>query len=259
MNWILLHIRFLAIALALLSLPASSLSAEMDLENLDRALANLETRYHVQIHYQYDPATFFPPAWAAPSLDLHAQEIHWKDAEALIPVLEQFLASHPVKVVQGNLEHIYLLGRLSFQGRDYGGTHTNKSIYVVWDRSRKYTLPFLLERLHSEFSSTLRDHYAFPINRWLQINPPHFHYTGTGFEMLGDNTIYESTDQEWADGFLYKYSRSSMENDFNMISAWLFTKPDALENIASKSMRMRRKIMLAEEFYMSVSDQYAFR
>ncbi len=77
--------------------------------------------------------------------------------------------------------------------------------------------------------------------------------------MLGGGNIYESTDQEWADGFLYKYSRSSMENDFNMISAWLFTKPAVLQTIAGQSTRMRRKIMLAEEFYMSVSDQYAFR
>jgi hypothetical protein len=254
-----MHTRFLAIVLALLCPLPSSLFAATDLEDLDLALAELETRYHVQIHYQYNPATFFPQAWTSPSMDLAAKPIHWRDAEALTPVLEQFLAAHPATVIEGNLEHIYLLGRLSFQGRDYGGTHTNKSIYIVWDRARKYTLPFLLERLHSEFSSTLRDHHAFPIDRWMQANPSNFHYSGTGFEMLGDNNIYESTDQEWADGFLYKYSRSSMENDFNMISAWLFTKPDALETIAAQSERMHYKIMLAEEFYRSVSDQYVFR
>ena len=64
--------------------------------------------------------------------------------------------------------------------------------------------------------------------------------------------------QEREEGFLVKYSKSSMENDFNMISAWLFTKPDELETIALQSVRMNRKIMLAEEFYRSVSDQYVF-
>jgi hypothetical protein len=231
----------------------------MDPQELDLQLAELETRTQVQIHYQFDPSTFFPQAWTAAEMDLVAEPIDRQDAEALIPVLEQFFAAHPADIIQANLQHIYLLGRLSFQGREYGGTHTNKSIYVVWDRSRKYTLPFLLERLHSEFSSTLRDHYTFPIDRWMQVNPPDFHYTGTGFEMLGDDSIYESTDQEWADGFLVKYSRSSMENDFNMISAWLFTKPDELETIALQNERVHHKIMLAEEFYMSVSDQYAFR
>jgi len=254
-----MHTRFLAIVLALLCSLASSLFAAIDLENLDLALAELETRYHVQIHYQYDPSTFFPQAWTAPSMDLLAKEIHWKDAAALAPVLEQFLTAHPAAVIEENLEHIYLLGRLSFQGREYGGTHTNKCIYIVWDRARKYTLPFILERLHSEFSSTLRDHHAFPSDRWMQINPPNFHYTGTGFEMLGDDRIYESTNQEWVDGFLVKYSKSSMENDFNMISAWLFTKPDELESISLQSARINRKILLAEEFYRSVSDQYAFR
>ncbi|HSR88577.1 MAG TPA: hypothetical protein VLL07_06445, partial [Pontiella sp.] len=132
-------------------------------------------------------------------------------------------------------------------------------IYVVWDRSRKCTPPFILERLHSEFSSTLRDRYTFPSDRWMHANPPGFLYTGTGFEMLGNNDLYESNAREWADGFLVKYSKSSMENDFNMISSWLFTRPDALKTIALQSMRMRRKITLTEEFYMSVSDQYAFR
>lgn len=251
--------RFIAIVLALLCAPASSLSAEIDADDLDLKLAELETRYHVQIHYRYDPSTFFPPEWTAPALDILAEEIHWKDAEALAPALQQFLAAHPAAVLEGHLEHIYLLGRLSFHGRDYGSTYAENSIYVVWDRSRKYTLPFVLERLHSEFSSILREQYVFPTDRWMHANPPNFRYTGTGFEMLGDNDIYASTEQHWADGFLYTYSRSSMENDFNMISAWLFTKPEELDDIASQSTRIRRKIMLAEEFYRSVSDQYAFR
>ena len=254
-----MHTRFFAIVLALLCSPVSSLFAETDFADPDPALTELETRYHVQIHYQYDPSTFFPQAWTTPSMDLLAKEIDWKDAAALAPVLEQFLTAHPAAVIEGNLEHIYLLGRLSFQGRDYGSTHANKSIYIVWDRSRKYTQPFILERLHSEFSSTLRDQHDFPSDRWMQANPPNFRYSGTGFEMLGDDGIYVSTHQEWADGFLVKYSKSSIENDFNMISAWLFTKPDELETIARQSARMNRKIMLAEEFYRSVSDQYVFR
>jgi hypothetical protein len=255
-----MHTRFFAIALALLCPLASSLSAAADdCDELDMALAELERKHHVQIHYQYDPSTFFPPAWISPGMGLAAEQIHWRDVAALISTLEQFLAAHPASVIQGNLEHIYLLGRLSFQGREYGGTHTDKSIYVVWDRARKCTLPFMLSRLHSEFSSTLCDHNTFPIDRWMNTNPPGFRYTGTGFEMLGNNDLYESTDQERADGFLVKYSKSSMENDFNMIASWLFTQPDALEAVAVQSMRIRQKIMLAEEFYRSVSDQYAFR
>jgi len=254
-----MHTRYFAIALALVCPLASSIFATADPEELELTLAKLETRYHVKIHYRYDPSTFFPQSWSSPSMGLVAKQIHRKDADALTPALEKFLAAHPTSVIEGNLEHIYLLGHLSFQGREYGGTHANKSIYVVWDRSRKCTIPFMLERLHSEFSSSLHDHHDFPIDRWLKLNPPEFHYTGTGFEMLGDPTIYESTDQEWADGFLVKYSKSSLENDFNMVSAWLFTKPDELQTIAQHSTRIDQKIRLAEEFYRSVSDQYAFQ
>jgi hypothetical protein len=255
-----MHTRFAAIALALLCLMAPSLSSTVaDPQELDLVLSELETRHHVQIHYHFEPSTFFPPAWTTPSMGLAAQEIDWRDVAALTSTLEQFLTAHPASVIQANLEHIYLLGRLSFQGREYGGTHADKSIYVVWDRSRKCSLPFILARLHSEFSSTLCDHNTFPTDRWMNTNPPDFRYTGTGFEMLGNDALYASTDQEWADGFLMKYSKSSMENDFNMISSWLFTQHDALKTIGQQSMRMHRKIMLAEEFYLSVSDQYAFR
>jgi hypothetical protein len=255
-----MHTRFLVTVLAFLCPAASTLSAAVtDTQQLDLVLAELESRHHVQIHYQYEPSAFFPSAWTAPSMDLAAEQIHWRDVAALTSTLEQFLSAHPASVIQENLEHIYLLGRLSFRGREYGGTHTDKNIYVVWDRARKCTLPFILARLHSEFSSTLRDHNTFPIDRWMHANPPDFRYTGTGFEMLGNSDLYQSTDQEWADGFLVQYSKSSMENDFNMISSWLFTQPDALEAIARKSVRIRQKILLAEEFYMSVSDQYAFR
>lgn len=255
-----MHTRFAAIALALLCLMAPSLSSTVaDPQELDLVLSELETRHHVQIHYRYEPSIFFPSAWISPEMGLAAKQIHWRDVAALTSTLEQFLSAHPASVLQGNLEHIYLLGRLSFQGREYGGTHTDKSIYIVWDRSRKCTLPFILKRLHSEFSSTLRDHNAFPTDRWMQVNPPDFNYTGTGFEMLGNIDVYASTDLERADGFLVKYSRSSMENDFNMISSWLFTQPGALEEAAHRSMRLQQKIMLAEEFYRSVSDQYAFK
>lgn len=225
---------------------------------LDTALSTFETKYHVQVLYQYTPDSFFPKSWRNPSLELTASPIHEQDAEILIPALEQFLSAHPPSVIKDNLEHIYLLGKLSFQGREYGGTHTAKDMYLVWDRSRKYTPEFVLERCHSEFSSILRDHHPFPSDQWQQINPTGFSYTGTGFEMLGSGSIYNSNDLDQRNGFLLKYSKSSMENDFNMISSWLFTRPGDLAALGMKYERIQQKCALAEAFYRSISDQYAF-
>lgn len=251
------HLTIVLILLCNTALPSATVASVAD--DLDIALAEIEARYHVKVHYRYKPVEFFPKKWMTPSLRLSAAPIHIKDATALIPALEQFLSTHPIAVVQGNLEHIYLLGKLSFKGKRYGGTHSGKSIYVVWDHSRKCTTEFALDRFHSEFSSILHDYHAFPRESWAQINPSGFHYTGTGFEMLGDDDIYAPSDQDQSNGFLLKYSKSSMENDFNMISVWLFTKPEDLESLAQQHSRIRQKTILAEEFYSSLSDQYTFR
>jgi len=213
----------------------------------------------VHIHTGYDPETFFPAQWREPALELVAQPIHPRDVEILIPVLAEFLSSHPEAVMQENLENIYLLGKLSFKGKEYGGTHQSKSIYVVWDRTRKYDPPFVLRRLHSEFSSILFDYQTFPGEAWEKLNPDGFAYSGTGFEMLDDPDMYKETDEDAAEGFLCKYSRSSLENDFNMISAELFTQPEALEKRAAQYPLIRHKLELSKNFYRSLSDEYAFR
>jgi len=130
---------------------------------------------------------------------------------------------------------------------------------VVWDRTRKYDVNFIRRRLHSEFSSILRDYTPFPDQEWLQLNPAGFSYTGTGFEMLDDPDIYKESEEDLSEGFLCKYSRSSLENDFNMIAAELFTQPDSLETLAGQYPVIGSKLNLAKAFYRSLSDDYRFR
>jgi len=243
--------------LFLLTVCHSGFAAEWD--ELDAALAAFESKYHVQIHHHYNPQSFFPRNWNDPLLQMVAAPIKKQDAETLVPTLERFLSSHPAGILDANLKHIYLLGKLSFMGRDYGGTHADGSIYIVWDRTRKYSSAFVLERCHSEFSSLLRNHYPFPDDQWQAINPDGFSYSGTGFEMLGTGSVYSSAELEQENGFLAKYSMSSIENDFNTISAWLFTRPSELYATGVQHERIGRKIELATAFYTSISDRYVFR
>ncbi len=253
-----MQMSFLAFTAAVLCVGSVVFADAEAIDGPDRELARLEEVYHVQIHGRPDLATSFPPTWLEPSLRMVAAPIENQDAVALMPALEQFLAAHPPSVIKENLEHIYLLGKLSFRERDYGGTHSGKSMYIVWDQNHKNSVEFILERFHSEFSSILRDHHAFPNRRWNAINPTGFSYSGTGFEMLGRGSIYDSTEPDQDNGFLVKYSMSSQENDFNIMSAWLFTRPNDLDVLGRQHERIQRKKMLAEEFYRSLSDQYAF-
>ncbi len=234
-------------------------TASPETDYIDEQLALIQTEFSVQVHYQYDTNLFFPPEWQNPSLVLAASEIDVAEVTRLLPIIQQFLDAHPVSVVRTDLENIYLLRELSFRGKPYGGTHKDKSMYIICDGvDKRYDDEFMLCRLHSEFSSILLEHHAFPTNSWNQLNPAGFTYSGNGFGMVDNPSRFDSTDRSCSDGFLVNYCRSSLENDFNMISSWLFTKKDALDDVSRRHGKISQKQALAEQFYLSISDQYRF-
>ena len=234
-------------------------TASPETDYIDGQLASIQTEFNVQVHYQYNTNLFFPPEWQTPSLALAASEIELGEVVRLVPLIQQFLSTHPVSVVRADLEHIYLLRELSFRGKPYGSTHKNKSMYIICNGTgNRYDDEFLLCRLHSEFSSILFDHHPFPTDAWNQLRPEGFTYSGNGFGMVDNPSCYDSTDRSCSDGFLVNYCRSSMENDFNMVSAWLFTKKGELDNLSQQHGKLQQKQAIVEQFYISVSGQYTF-
>ena len=236
-------------------------------DSIDEQIARMQSEFGVQIHYRYDPALFFPETWLQPAMDMDAGEIDVEEAARLMPIIRQFLQKHPISLIQADLQHIYLLEELSFRGKRYGSTHLNKSMYIVADKSihiidgtvvYQYDDDFLACRLHSEFSSILMEQHPFPDDEWQQSNPADFRYGGTGFEMIDLASCYDSTERSCSEGFLVNYCRSSLQNDFNMISAWLFTKQDELDALAGRHSRLGRKVTLTKRFYTSLSNQYTF-
>jgi len=234
-------------------------TASPETDYIDGQLALIQTEFNVRVHYQYDTNLFFPPEWQIPSLALAASEIEIGEVVRLIPIIPQFLATHPVSVVRADLEHIYLLKALSFRGKPYGSTHKDKSMYIICDGTgNRYDDEFLLCRLHSEFSSILLEHHSFPTDAWNQLHPEGFTYSGNGFEVVDNPSCYDSTDRSCSEGFLVNYCRSSLQNDFNMVSAWLFTKKGELDNLSQQYGKIQQKQAMAEQFYISVSTQYSF-
>ena len=106
-------------------------TASPETDSIDGQLTQIQTEFNVQVHYQYNTNLFFPPEWQIPSLALAASEIEVAEVTRLIPIIRQFLASHPISVVRTDLEHIYLLRELSFRGKPYGSTHRDRSIYII--------------------------------------------------------------------------------------------------------------------------------
>jgi hypothetical protein len=242
-----------------LALPALCAMSSPETDYIDGQLARLQTEFSVHIHYRYEANLFFPSAWLNPHLEIEAGEIEVEEVTRLLPILEQFLGAHPVSVVSTNLKHIYLLQELSFQGKAYGSTHHAMSIYLVCNSvSKRYSTGFLACRLHSEFSSILLSHHPFPSDQWKQINQNGFVYSGTGFEMVDNPSCYDSTERSCAEGFLVNFCRSSVENDFGILSSWLFVKHEELNVLSQQHVKLQHKQALAEEFYRSLSPDYRF-
>jgi two-component system sensor histidine kinase UhpB len=62
--------------------------------------------------------------------------------------------------------------------------------------------------------------------------------------MRGNPSIYDSSVRLRNNGFLLVYSQSSLENDFNMISAWQFSNADELNTIREQLLE---KLISAQE------------
>jgi hypothetical protein len=234
-------------------------AASSETDAIDLQISLIQEEFQVEIHYQLDIATYFPAEWKDPSLKLAADGIEVSEVTRLIPLIRQFLEAHPSEVVRTDLEHIYLLRRLSFRNKAYGSTYREKSMYITCDGvENRYDDAFMLRRLHSEFSSILMVNHTFPTNSWSQLNPAGFRYSDNAFGMIDNPSRFDSTDRCCSEGFLVNYCRSSLENDFNIISAWLFTKKSELNNLAQQHNRLQQKQALAEQFYRSLSGQYSF-
>jgi hypothetical protein len=230
----------------------------LETTQIDGEIASIQQDFNVQIHYTYDRDLFFPASWKSASNEMLAKQVELVEMARLLPIIRTFLSDHPLSDIHSDLDHIYVLAELSFKGRDYGSTYNQKSIYITCkDVESRYTEEFLAQRLHSEFSSILLIH-PFPSRQWTQINPTDFRYSGTGFEVVHLPSRYDFSEHFCEDGFLLSYSKSSMENDFNMISSWLFTKKDALDDVSRRHGKISQKQALAEQFYLSISDQYRF-
>ena len=209
--------------------------------------------YGVKIHYRYDPESFFPKEYSTPPASAKGSQISLRHARNLLPIIEQFLSTYPRELVKKNLSDIYLVGKLEFYAKSYGGTYIGSAIYIrtkgtlIW-----YDDWSLLGTIHSEFSSILFRNYKFPIEQWEAVNPPGWKYEGTGFEMLGRSDLHKLDEQLFHNGFLENYSQSSLENDFNMFVDWAFARPSYLRELSLKYERIRKKYQLVLEFYQSV-------
>lgn len=227
---------------------------------IDVKIATIKSKYGVQIHRVYSVEDYFPERWRKAPISARGGQLALDEVGRLLPIIDQFLSRYPKTVLSDNLANIYLLAELRFYGKSYGATNSRSGLYIKTQAKAKgYTNSFLLQRMHSEFSSILMRNHEFPEEEWRMANAAGFEYRGSGQQMLGETNLYGQSSNLLSQGFIVKYAQSSVENDFNMIAYRLFTEQDELQQLARRYPRIKTKVGLAINFYASIDGRFDFR
>ena len=223
--------------------------AEERLRRVKAQAATIHQDFGVQVHFLYQSSRYFPYDMGS----MKAAQPPLDDVERLLPFAREFLSHYPKRLIRENLSDIYLTSQLSSYGRGYGGTYEDTSIYVN-GADGQYRNGDLHVRgtFHHEFSSILMYRYDFPFDAWQAVNDADFVYPDNSFELLGTAESHAFSETLLRAGFLGGYARSSLENDFNVMASWLFTRRDELHHLARNFDRIDRKMRIARDFYRSV-------
>ena len=228
-------------------------------DSISDGVTRIQKRHQVRVHYDYGSEDFFPEKWRKAPISATGSQLDQAEVRRLIPFIEHFLERYPKSVIKKHLKHIYLLSSLRCYGKRYGGTSSNDAIYITSRGARNgFSREFVLGRMYSEFSSILFRSTAFPEREWKALNPLDFKYVGSGQKMLGQANLYSQSEELLQQGFINRYAQSDVENDFNMMTDWLFTRPRRLRELGQLHPRIKAKTELTIKFYRSLDRDFEF-
>lgn len=204
--------------------------------------------YIPKIHDTYNHELFFPERWRLPPYSCKGTQITSFARSRIQPYIHRFLRSYKPAFLRQNLQSIYLMGTLHCQGYGRGGTYLYRSIYATYNNT---SLRYFLGLLHAEFSSILFHRYAFPKERWNNINPSNWTYLGKKYK-LPPGSPHKASLLRLRMGLLTHYSQKSMEEDINTYAHWHFVKRRNLKRLATTYRRIKLKYALLKNFYKEI-------
>ncbi len=224
---------------------------------IESQVAQIYQDYGVRVLYQYDRDQYFGMKSKSPPINAQGEQLSDDEILRILPVIKEFLSVYSKDVIAKNLKVIYLTKKLFLYGKSFGASYGGKALYIKSEGIYKgFTNEFLLGTMHAEFSSILMKNYSFPENAWKSINPSNFQYVGNGRDMLGTGSSYSQTPELLTKGLICEYAQASVEEDFNMMVYWLFTKPNELKALAKKYPIINSKMRIVIDFYQhSVNSQ----
>lgn len=196
----------------------------------------------------------FPASWLAGKTKARATMADTaKFRQDTAAILEAFY-KYPIGVLQKNIAHIYIVGKLSFNNQRFTGTNSSDDIFIGSEGNLEIEKTF-----HHEFSSILLRNYAdFSLEmKWKELSPGIRNGNSASAVKAGFSSV--NTDSVLlTKGYLSPYSLSNWENDFNMYAENLFTAGRAFWQMADKNPIVTAKLKLVVQFYHSVWSGYTW-
>lgn len=202
----------------------------------------------------------FPPSWLTKEIAASGEELAAEEIERTARVVAAAARKYPAEVLAANLGTVYVLRRLAYFGVEAGGTNSRRDIYLANDGVGLGFTDLALENaFHAEFSSILLRNFPKYLDTaaWTKANPPGFAYLGNGVEAIKDAKAgLVTTEASLAEGFVYEYSKSSLENDFNSLAKRLFTGDAGFWGAAGQYPALLEKSDLAVKFYQRLHPSF---
>jgi hypothetical protein len=218
----------------------------------------------------------FPPGWLKAPFHQTAAPIDPSCKNRARKIVRRALQKYPAALVARTIAkgRIYIVGELKvYRSLQFAGTASENAVYlVVCGEYKGYTDEFVESTFHQEYSTLLMNRYLSRLDRkaWAAVNPEGFAYLGSNswdrvrgkdggakaITKAGSAKLMSTDAARLKQGFLVRYSTSSLENDVNGYAAALFAGDRSFWSNVAKHPAVRKKADLAIEFYHRIDPAF---
>ncbi len=199
----------------------------------------------------------FPQSWLTAKVNAQATILDAAQRERSQKLVARALAKYPAVVLRPHLQRVYVVGSLAYSGVPTGGTNSRSAVYLA--NSGKAADVVLEGIFHAEFSSILLRNLPQHLDTkcWQEINPPDFHYLGSGVQAIKQQKASRRLDAALQEaGFLHAYAQASQEEDFNSIASRLLMGDEGLWSAMAQFPKIKEKALLVMAFYGRLHPQF---
>lgn len=230
-----------------------------DYESEQEQARRLSDTHNIEIKAG-DPSLFFPKKYATQDENfsrLTMEGTTLQESKESLDGIEGALATYPPGFVSSIIDTICISGPMKIEGAEAGGTYGTKWIILTniekWNGT-KANYENALRGVHHELSSLILMRSIFTSITWPDLLPSDWKPAANNYEALMVN--YELA-QDYNQGFLTEYGKTSMENDFNIYAEFAFVEPERLRVLAQEYPIIAKKLGLFISAYTNISPEFS--